>query len=347
MDIATAATTANAGTSSCALCGGTGKLRYGVLTDRLFGASGSWRISQCTNPSCKLLWLDPTPEAGETAKAYNNYYTHANSHSAEPASVPKRLYRSLKEHYLATRFGYTQLSTSASLGYLSRLLHLFPRRRSEIDEEVRHLHAVSGGRLLDVGCGSGKWLVEMQQLGWETRGIDFDSDAVEVAKAAGLRIDQGSLETQHYPQDHFDAITLNHVIEHLPDPLRTLSECHRILKPGGVLMLYTPNSESMGHRVFKQSWRGLEPPRHLYLFSQRAMQAALATAGFCNPDIKTTNSLYMWQQSIWLENGNCGPNHTLSSSQKMRALLFTAIEQAALPLRPLIGECLVVQAEKT
>jgi SAM-dependent methyltransferase len=78
----------------------------------------------------------------------------------------------------------------------------------------------------------------------------------------------------------YDAVTMSHVIEHLHDPVSALQEVRRILKPGGTLWIVTPNVESIGHRRFGVNWRGLEPPRHLVLFSGASLAEALDRAGF-------------------------------------------------------------------
>ena len=140
----------------------------------------------------------------------------------------------------------------------------------------------------------------MRDLGWVVEGVDFDNKAVQAARERGLTIRSGSLESQHYPTARFDAVTLNHVVEHLPDALVTLSECHRILKPGGILVLYTPNSVSLGHAVFRSYWRGLEPPRHLQIFGPLSLGALLRQAGFKDPSITTANSPFYWRQSLAL-----------------------------------------------
>ncbi len=71
-----------------------------------------------------------------------------------------------------------------------------------------------------------------------------------------------------------------HVIEHLFDPIGTLKICRRLLKPGGRLLVVTPNAASLGHAAFKAAWRGLEVPRHLFLFSRESLEICLEQAGF-------------------------------------------------------------------
>ena len=209
------------------------------------------------------------PLKEDIGNAYANYYTHAARNCSNRAGLLRAVFRWMKRGYWATKYNYQVGPGSFPIKILGMFLYLFPLRRRAVDEEVRMLNAVAQGRLLDVGCGSGEWLTLMKNHGWRVEGVDFDENAVRVARERGLEVHCGSLEEQRFPNDTFNAVTLNHVIEHVPDPVRTLTECARILKPGGRLILFTPNVSSLSHRIFRQDWRGLEPPRHLHLFSPR------------------------------------------------------------------------------
>src|SRR5690606_4600196 len=72
----------------------------------------------------------------------------------------------------------------------------------------------------------------------------------------------------------------SHVLEHVYDPSGLLSECYRLLKPGGHLRVVVPNPKSWGHKLFGSRWRGLEPPRHLHLFTPEALRMLSERAGF-------------------------------------------------------------------
>ncbi|MGZ8463014.1 MAG: class I SAM-dependent methyltransferase [Candidatus Deferrimicrobiaceae bacterium] len=137
------------------------------------------------------------------------------------------------------------------------------------------------GRLLDIGCGNGDFLARMRGKGWEVEGLEVDSEAVKSARSRhGLTIHHGALETWKLPDGSFDAITANHVIEHVHDPIALIRECLRVLKPGGVLVLATPNINGDAHRVFGRNWTHLDPPRHLHLFSGTTLKECGTRAGF-------------------------------------------------------------------
>jgi SAM-dependent methyltransferase len=88
------------------------------------------------------------------------------------------------------------------------------------------------------------------------------------------------VDDEPYPADAFDAVTLCHAIEHLPDPARALGAVHRMLRPGGRLAILTPNARSLGHRWFRSSWFALDPPRHVCVFTPAALSRLLAAADF-------------------------------------------------------------------
>jgi len=289
------------------------------------------------------------PIAEDVGKAYTNYYTHSTHGQTGRAGRLKELYRAMKRGYLAGKFQYAPASVPGLARFLGKLLCLFPIRRGQVDDEVRYLSAVPQGRLLDVGCGSGEWLVTMRELGWQVEGVDFDSGAIKVAKQNGLEACIGSLEQQQYPASRFDAVTLNHVIEHVPDPVLTLSECCRILKPGGKLVLCTPNGSSLGRRLFKEDWRGLEPPRHLHIFSTTNAVRLLELSGFSRVRVVPQVSCFVIQKSLWLKWGKAewfkAPrlNNFLA---RMVAHVINGVEFCLTKWNPALAECMAVIAVK-
>jgi SAM-dependent methyltransferase len=120
----------------------------------------------------------------------------------------------------------------------------------------------------------------MQALGWVAQGVDPDPEVVALARQAGLSVDEGTLPEVELPENYFDAVTANHVIEHLHNPEATLEACYRILRPGGLLWIATPNLDAYGHGLFGSYWLHLDPPRHLVLFNFDSLNTLLKKVGF-------------------------------------------------------------------
>ena len=257
---------------ACPACGEPRReLLYEGLTDRLFGAAGSWRVQRCSD--CGAGYLDPRPTPASIASAYESYYTHA----AAPAATPAGLQRRLRNGYLNARYGY-ELEPAAALGRI--VVPLFAGRRAAADRHVRGLHRPHrGARVLDVGCGNGEFLLEMRAAGWSAEGVETDVRAVARAKERSLDVHEGTLESADCEPESFDAVTLNHVLEHLHDPVATLARCRRLLRAEGVVWIATPNLAGRGHRRYGRAWRGLEPPRHLVVFTPFALERAFERAG--------------------------------------------------------------------
>jgi methionine biosynthesis protein MetW len=212
-----------------------------------------------------------------------------------------------------------------------------------------HLPAQHGGRLLDVGCGNGERLALLNSLGWQAQGVEMDEMAVGLARKSGLEVHLGSVQTQNYSKNTFDVITMNHVIEHLHDPISLLQECRRILKPRGLLVITTPNFSSWGHKVFKNCWRGLEPPRHLFLFNFINLPKILQFADFSIKSLVTTTTTADWiylQSYIVRANNLHSITKVATVKRKLLAIVFSWFEQAYIKFNPHVGEELVLKAEK-
>ena len=198
-----------------------------------------------------------------------------------PASVREALL-ALRNGFYRARYGH-QIEPSSALG--AWLIPLIPWLEYRFELDIRQIAAPpAGGTLLDVGCGNGDYLATMRDLGWQVSGLEPDPKAAELGLQKGLQISIGTLETLQLPAEQFDVVTLSHVIEHLHDPIATLREIRRLLKPNGLIWIATPNLESFGHGRYGAAWRGLEIPRHLVLFSTQHLRRCLAEAGFeCPP----------------------------------------------------------------
>lgn len=252
----------------CPVCGGDDRapLHLG-LSDFVFGvAPGTWDLHRCL--TCRGAFLDPRPTAASIGAAYASYYTHTPPVPEPPSTGPARR---LRNGYVNARLG-ARLAPASAAG--RAVVPLLPPVKAASDRLFRHLPIPPGGRLLDVGCGNGQFVLHARDAGWEAEGIDVDEQAV----AVGEHLRAGRIEDE--PAETYDAITLSHVIEHVPDPVSTLRAVRRALKPGGRVWLATPNLQSPGHRALGRRWLHLDPPRHLALFTGASLRRALGAAGF-------------------------------------------------------------------
>lgn len=195
---------------------------------------------------------------------------------------------------------------------------------------VRWLEAREKGHLLDVGCGDGSFLISMKQLGWNVAGVELDRKAVSIAREKGLEIFHGSLGEAKFSNKHFDAITMNHVIEHVSDPVELLKECRRVLKPGGKLVVTTPNIKSLGHLVFNEDWRGLEVPRHITLFSPKALRTCVERAGIDVESLRTASWSAQW---MWAASSLIRQNGTLPGGLPKDISLLMRLQGMAFRIR--------------
>lgn len=266
---------------NCPICGVNQRSKlYGGLTDRVFQcASGQWVLYKCNN--CRSAFLDPRPSQDSIILAYRDYYTHRapSLDDKHIQSVHRRLLRALANDYANKRYGTNRQPTNI----LGRwVIPLLPPLRTPIDRRHRFLPRPSGDdrRLLDVGFGSGEFMLQARQMGYQAMGVDLDPISVSNGLQAGLDVRQGGIDVVGDGGESFDVITINHVIEHLHNPIKALEASFRLLKPGGILYVETPNLESIGHARFRAYWRGLEVPRHLVVFSWYSMECALQRVGF-------------------------------------------------------------------
>lgn len=263
--------------SRCPVCGrGERALLHSGLRDKIFHcAPGAWSLYRCSG--CHSAYLDPRPDRASIGAAYQAYFTHQSEGSSAPSKV-WNIFRAVRNGYL-NRFCGCALSPASNLGAV--LASLAPGLGALFRSFMRGLPpAPPTGRLLDVGCGNGDFLVLARSAGWDAYGVDFDAAAVSAAQSQGLNVVQGGIEVFDGQSAKFDAITLSHVVEHVHDPRALLEACFRLLKPGGYFWVETPNLDSLGHGRFGPAWRGLEPPRHLVLFNWDGLEGLLAECGF-------------------------------------------------------------------
>lgn len=305
--------------------------RYRCLIDLEEHVPGTWSMSCCK--ACRSLSLNPRPTVQALPKAYGSYYTHSAPEGENAVLGNAGRGGAIALAYLAHTFGVEGNRGRPSERFLVRLV--WPLRQ-QLDYYMRHL-PFARGRLLDVGCGSGGFLMRAVLAGWEAEGIEPDPIAAKMAREASNcrvhdRIDQA--------QGPFDYITLSHVIEHLHEPAAMLEECRALLRPGGAIWLATPNISGLGHRIYQESWQALETPRHLIMPSAKALERMLEVAGFRDVSFRRRGRGSSKRLSASAERARL-----LGRSPKLPRLFGTLVDLAA-SVSARAGEELVVMATR-
>jgi ubiquinone/menaquinone biosynthesis C-methylase UbiE len=144
------------------------------------------------------------------------------------------------------------------------------------------------GRLLDIGCATGDFLAAMKAYGWAVTGVEPNPSIAEYArKKHELEIHTGTVETAKLGNQSFDVVTFWDVFEHVLDPRATLEKIQTVIKPGGLLVIATPNPTSLEAKMFGQYWAGWDRPRHTYIYSPAVLQAYLKEYGFGKVKVKS------------------------------------------------------------
>lgn len=156
----------------------------------------------------------------------------------------------------------------------AEMLQIHRRTLSNLEGHTR------GRRLLDVGSGPGFLLRAARERGWDAVALDPSPFAVGQARKAGFEAHQGMLEDVELPEASFDALVLLQVIEHVTDPRPLLHACYRLLKPGGALVVATPNPASMLAQAKREGFNYWIPPVHCVWYPPAALTMMLEHNGF-------------------------------------------------------------------
>jgi 2-polyprenyl-3-methyl-5-hydroxy-6-metoxy-1,4-benzoquinol methylase len=132
-------------------------------------------------------------------------------------------------------------------------------------------------KVLDIGAGTGDFLLAGKNKGWKVFGSEPNPGARELALKKGVELQE---ETSLFASEKFDVITMWHVLEHVPHLEEQIEELHRLLKPDGLLIIAVPNFKSYDAEKYKEDWAAFDVPRHLYHFSPSAMKKIFNAAGF-------------------------------------------------------------------
>jgi 2-polyprenyl-3-methyl-5-hydroxy-6-metoxy-1,4-benzoquinol methylase len=216
-----------------------------VLFDDRYGYPGRYALLACA--ACGHRALDARMDQQQISDLYTSYYPRS-SFDVEAWSPPR------EEGPLRTWWH----------GLRASAFRWVPRN----------------ARVLDIGCGFGESLGYHRERGCDAHGVEADRNILRVAERHGLNVKVGLFDAAHYEPASFDVVTLDQVIEHVSAPAEVLAGVHRVLKPGGMLVVSTPNADGWGARLFGRRWIHWHAPYHLQFFSRASMARCAADAGF-------------------------------------------------------------------
>lgn len=310
---------------ACLICGAGGEKIHRDVSDRINGVPGKWEVRRGSCGECRALWLDPAPAPADVGKLYEgNYFTHS---AGEPqAKINNSSWSSLERALLHSTLAYPpQGSPPPLISVLKAHISTYAQRTQA---RAMWLPYKQNGTLLDYGCGNGLLLQRMAELGWRVSGYDFDPIAAATASVQlGIQIFSGD-DRGFLRQAQWDAITMSHVIEHLPDPRPVLTSLYENLAPGGRLSIATPNSGGLGERLFGRDWYNLSIPFHLYLYDPVSLAKLFRGLGFKSFKIWTSPFV---AQKVWLTSSalRAGrkPHEAASVSQRLLAKTFAVTQR--------------------
>jgi 2-polyprenyl-3-methyl-5-hydroxy-6-metoxy-1,4-benzoquinol methylase len=247
---------------ACPLCGQSGASLELEARDWLHASGETFRYVRCRQ--CGLLYLNPRPAPGAIGRYYprDSYYTFQDP-GTRLADVIRPVHRRLAAQ-------------------LTRQL--------------------GPGQAFDVGCGDGSFLLGLRELGWQSAGIEYDSEAVaRLQQRWQLPVVAGDFLTAALPETRYDLVSMLEVLEHFHQPLAALKRAWTLLKPGGTLFVTVPNVASLEYRVWRADWVSLEPPLHLYHFDTTTLSLALRQAGFQIVSLQSSASTAGLTRSLWLK----------------------------------------------
>lgn len=288
---------------SCPVCGG-GEYTLGAdAFDDRYGEPGRYRLAKCSQ--CDHLATAPRLSEADLPALYGTYYPR-KSVAAEDVRSEAR----------------------AVLRPWARL------RRWWMGVDNQGQYAVCPGELmLDIGCGSGLSLLEAQAMGAQARGVEADPNVRRIAEELGVQIHIGSLFDEPFSDEQFNLVILNQVIEHVPEPDKTLVRLRSRLRPGGRVVLVFPNVCSFWCRLSGARWINWHVPYHLHHFSREGFTQMAARCGYRVKAVRTiTPNLWTILQfrasRLNIRRGSPSPLWAVSSSQAAEAP-----DQAAPPAR--------------
>ena len=247
--------------TDCPVCGAE-SLQDVLLVKDYTVSNEQFPIVECSN--CTLRFTQNVPDAASISPYYKseNYISHTNTSKG----LVNSLYQAVRKRTL--------------------------KQKRKLVEDIT---GRTKGHSLDVGSGTGAFVNEMKQAGWQVTGLEPDADARMVAKQLyNLELNEMD-QFQQLPANSFDAITLWHVMEHVHELHPYVAQLKNLLKQNGKLFIAVPNYTSKDASIYKEHWAAYDVPRHLYHFSPKSVQVLMEKHG-----LKLLQHKPMWFDSFYI-----------------------------------------------
>ncbi len=228
--------------SNCILCGGT--FLPCIDAADFLTSRGTFSIVQCS--SCGFLWTKDAPDETRIRDFYGSAYE-----AALHPSVARPLFRKIRMNIQSS--------------FRARMILRKIKKRN--------------GRILDIGCGDGDFLLAMKRKGWTVTGIELSTEKRNSLQKQSIPVLSPD-EWEVFPDESFDVVTAWHSLEHLHHPLEILGRVRRVLKPQGIIVIAVPNAGSRQAKRDGPLWFGYDVPRHLWHFTPASLQSILIKTGF-------------------------------------------------------------------
>jgi|WetSurMetagenome_2_1015567.scaffolds.fasta_scaffold85646_2 2-polyprenyl-3-methyl-5-hydroxy-6-metoxy-1,4-benzoquinol methylase len=225
-----------------------------------FFTNENFNICKCNE--CGFLFTNPRPPSQELGRYYKseNYISHSNSQK----------------------------------GIINRIYHIIRKRNHKKKYNIIN-REIANGKILDIGCATGEFLHFFQKKGWDVNGIEPDPDARKFAcESYKMKVSSES-ELDNFENEIFDVITMWHVLEHVSDLNRRMSDIVRLLKTNGLIVIAIPNAGSYDAQHYGSFWAGYDVPRHLYHFTPE-----VALKLFCRYSLKCIKIVPMKFDSFYV-----------------------------------------------
>ncbi len=216
------------------------------------------------------------------ALLYNKEYDLLKTHPFPDLSLLPKYYES--EDYIS--------HTDGKRTFFEKTYHFVKKRAIKNKVKLINSYHKNKGALLDVGCGTGDFLVEAQNQGWKITGYEPNEAAKKLTNSKNVSTidDLVSLSA-----NSFDVITLWHVLEHVPNLEEYIKNLKKLLKPSGTLIVAVPNYKSYDAIYYKRHWAAYDVPRHLWHFSKKSIKRL-----FSDVDMNLACVLPMWFDSFYV-----------------------------------------------